>query len=400
MSRTQSRQKRNVLYLGEMSEPARWLPPAALSVVDPILDGSRVGMFIIENPAEQEIRQLEGTARETNGIAYLFKAGGNEFCVFIGSREILCMKQSAEGEEVIPCEHFSSAVADYAAERFTLNLRGKPLTLGERTRIMGILNVTPDSFSDGGSFSSFDKAVAHAERMVEEGADIIDIGGESTRPGAEIISEEEELKRVLPVIEYLAGRIQTPISIDTCKAAVARKALEAGAQILNDVSALRFDPDMVEVAAEFRCPLILMHMLGDPKVMQSDPHYDALIPEIISFLKKRIDVALAGGLDFEQIILDPGMGFGKTVEHNLEILKELAQLKTFGRPLLIGPSRKSTIGNILGTDVGDRLEGTAAAVTVSILNGAHIVRVHDVKEMARVAKMTDAIVRVGLEKTE
>ncbi|RJP24681.1 MAG: dihydropteroate synthase [Candidatus Abyssobacteria bacterium SURF_5] len=293
---------------------------------------------------------------------------------------------------MLHCEDFAGALEQYSSTRFTLRLRSGTLSLSERTLIMGILNVTPDSFSDAGRFYRFDAAVAQAEKMAEDGADIIDIGGESTRPGAESVSEEEEARRVIPVIEYLVKRATVPISIDTCKAGIARRALDAGAQMVNDVTALRFDPQLAEVVAEYRCPVILMHMLGEPKTMQENPRYDAVIPEIISFLQARIDFALQRGIDPEQIIVDPGIGFGKTVEHNLEILRELARLKALGRPILVGPSRKSTIGKILGTGFEDRVEGTAAAVTVSIMGGAHIVRVHDVKQMARVSKMTDAII--------
>jgi dihydropteroate synthase len=392
----QPRHKRHVLYLGDIAEPPRWLPLATHPLINPILENALVGLFTIENPTEEEVRQLERTARESNGIAYVFKAGGTEFCVFIGSREVLCTRQFAgEDEQAIHCDDFADAVERFSSGRFTLSLRGGSFSLGDRTRIMGILNVTPDSFSDGGSFYRFDAAVAQAEKMAEEGADILDIGGESTRPGAEAIPEEEEARRVMPVIEYLVKRIETPISIDTCKAGIARRALDAGAQIVNDVSALRYDPEMVNVVAENGCPLILMHMLGAPKSMQENPQYEALVPEIIAFLKSRIDFASKEGVKPEQIIVDPGIGFGKTVEHNLEILRGLAQFKALGRPLLVGPSRKSTIGKILGAEVEDRVEGTAAAVTVSIINGAHLVRVHDVKQMARVARMTDAIMRVG-----
>jgi dihydropteroate synthase len=236
-----------------------------------------------------------------------------------------------------------------------------------------------------------DAAIAHGEKMAEDGADIIDIGGESTRPGSDAVPLEEEAKRVLPVVKHLSKTLRVPISIDTCKAEIARRALEAGAQLVNDISALCFDEEMIKVVRDSGCPLILMHMLGTPKVMQQDPHYDALMPEIIHFLQERIDFALQAGVRLEQIIVDPGIGFGKTVEHNLAILRWLAQLRALGRPILIGTSRKASIGKVLDSEVWDRMEGTAATVAIAIANGAHIVRVHDVKQMARIAKMADAI---------
>jgi len=265
--------------------------------------------------------------------------------------------------------------------------------LGRRTLIMGVLNVTYDSFSDGGLFVEAEAAVEHAERMVAEGADIIDVGGESSRPGADPVPAEVEMDRVLPVIEKLAKRINVPISIDTYKSSVARCALGMGACMVNDISALRSDPDMAPVVAEARVPVVLMHMKGTPKDMQLDPHYDSLISEIISFLEDRIQAAVDAGISPSQIIVDPGIGFGKTVAHNLEIIRRLREFKCLGKPIMIGTSRKSFIGKVLDLPVGDRLEGTLATVAVAIANGADIVRVHDVKETARAARMTDAIVR-------
>lgn len=260
---------------------------------------------------------------------------------------------------------------------------------------MGILNVTPDSFSDGGLFLNVETAVRHAERMVTEGADIVDIGGESSRPGAEPVSAEFEMDRVLPVIEKLAKTIEVPISIDTYKSSVARQALNMGACMVNDITALQGDPDMASVVAEAGVPVVLMHMRGTPGDMQLDPHYDSLISEISSFLETRIQVAVDAGISPDQIVVDPGIGFGKTVAHNLEIIRQLGQLKSLGKPILIGTSKKSFIGKVLDLPADDRLEGTAATVAVAIANGADVVRVHAVKEMARVVRMTDAIVRSG-----
>lgn len=268
------------------------------------------------------------------------------------------------------------------------------LDFDKKTYIMGILNVTPDSFSDGGVFFNEKKAIEHAFRLVEEGADIIDVGGESTRPGSEPVSVQEEIRRTIPVIEAIASKVKVPVSIDTYKSEVARHALDAGASIVNDISGLRFDPDMPKVVAEYGVPVIIMHIKGRPKDMQQNPVYEALIPEIMDYLRISIRLAEKFGISREMIIIDPGIGFGKTFEHNLQIIKNLKEFTKLGRPIAIGVSRKAFIGKILG-DVppSERLEGTAAAVAISIFNGANIVRVHDVKEIAKVAKVTDSIKR-------
>jgi dihydropteroate synthase len=257
---------------------------------------------------------------------------------------------------------------------------------------MGIVNVTPDSFSDGGSYFSPEQAVAHGLRLAEEGADIIDIGGESTRPGAAPVSAAEETERVLPVIAELAAQVDVPLSIDTTKAEVARKALAAGAEIVNDVSALRFDPGMGDVVAAGRVPVVLMHMRGTPRTMQHDIHYQSLIDDIRSFLEERIEYAVRAGIALDNIIIDPGIGFGKSIEKdNLFILNNLAAFTALGCPVLVGTSRKGFIGKLLGTPVHEREEGTAATVAIAIYNGAHIVRVHDVKSMKMVAAVASAI---------
>ncbi len=260
---------------------------------------------------------------------------------------------------------------------------------------MGILNVTPDSFSDGGLHFNKDYAVDHALRMVDDGADIIDIGGESTRPGSKPVSLEEELRRTIPVIEALSGKIEVPISIDTYKAKVAKKALEAGASMVNDISGLRFDRDMAEHIAEENIPVVIMHIKGTLRDMQKNPVYDNLISEIIGYFEESTRIAKEAGIKEDMIILDPGIGFGKTVKHNLQIIKNLRSFKELNCPILIGTSRKSFIGKILGDKhTEERLFGTASTVAASILNGADIVRVHDVKEMIDVVKLADAIKRV------
>lgn len=263
------------------------------------------------------------------------------------------------------------------------------------TVVMGILNVTPDSFSDGGLYRDAGAALDHALEMVEQGADIIDIGGESTRPGAESVPEKDELARVIPVLSRLRDFSDVAISIDTMKANVAREALAAGAGIVNDVGGLLRDPRMAEVAAEGNAAVIIMHMLGEPRTMQKHPVYDDLMADICGQLIKGAERALEHGLRPVDIALDPGVGFGKTVAQNLEIIKRLREIASLGYAVALGTSRKATIGAVLGTDVDNRLGGTAATVAAGVLAGAQILRVHDVKEMAMVAKMTDAITTGG-----
>lgn len=266
----------------------------------------------------------------------------------------------------------------------------------ERTVVMGILNVTPNSFSDGGQFKSVDDAVRFGLRMAAEGADIIDVGGESTRPGAQPVSVDDEMERVLPVIRKLSDTVEVPISIDTSKPDVAEYALVAGASIINDITACRLHPDLAHVAAGHQAPLVLMHMKGDPQSMQDNPQYDDLVGEIYAFLRQQMLFAMGQGVPEELIILDPGFGFGKTPEQNLELLRRLGEFRSLGRPVMIGTSRKSTLGKVVGApSPADRLEATAASVALSIANGASIVRVHDVRQMVRVARMTDAVVHVG-----
>jgi len=254
--------------------------------------------------------------------------------------------------------------------------------------IMGVVNVTPDSFSDGGRFLAAADALAQGLALVREGAAIVDIGGESTRPGSEPVAADEELRRVLPVVEALADRVGVPISVDTTKAEVARRALGAGAALINDVSALRADPEMVEVVAELGAPVCLMHMLGAPKTMQQDPHYDDVVDDVLQFLEERMAFALARGVAEDQLLVDPGIGFGKTVEHNLTLLRHLDRFVALGRPVVLGTSRKRFLGAILGSEPGERVIGTVATTVVGLLAGAHVFRVHDVKpnfEALRVA---------------
>jgi len=272
------------------------------------------------------------------------------------------------------------------------NCRGKILNLHQRTHVMGILNVTPDSFSDGGEYVNPEAAIKRGIEIEQEGADILDIGAESTRPGAASISANEELNRLLPVIDGLINKIKIPISVDTYKATVADEVLTRGIHLINDISGLRFDPQLKEVIAKHKACVVIMHIKGTPKNMQQNPHYVDVMREILEYLQDSINMAISAGIKRDQIIIDPGIGFGKRLADNFEILKRLNELNQLQLPILIGPSRKSFIGKILNTEPDQRFEGTAAAVALGIHNGAHIVRVHDIKKNARVCRIADLIV--------
>jgi dihydropteroate synthase len=280
--------------------------------------------------------------------------------------------------------------------KFRLRLASRTLVLGERTLVMGVLNMTPDSFSDGGAYFNADTAIARALEMEKSGADLLDIGGESTRPGASTISVDEELRRVIPVLKALQGRIHIPISIDTRKVIVAEAAIAAGAEIINDVSALRFDPALGEIARRHRVPIILMHMRGEPLTMQKQPFARNVFRDVTSGLRAAIARARHARIAKSQIVLDPGIGFGKSYRQNFELLAHLPRLVALGYPLLVGTSRKAFLGAALASATSPapsekRIWATAATVTAAILNGAHIVRVHDVAEMAQVARIADAV---------
>ena len=286
-----------------------------------------------------------------------------------------------------------AALAAFDSAPEPMCIGGRTFRFGERTYVMGVLNVTPDSFSDGGQHLCCDDALRHAEAMLEAGVDIIDIGGESTRPGAAPVSEEEECARVLPVVRLLANHSSAIISIDTYKASVARRCLDFGAHIINDITALGGEGDMASVASQYGAPVVLMHMLGRPADMQANPTYEDVVHEVCEFLRQRVAYAREHGVSVCNTIVDPGIGFGKTPQHNLEIMRRLRELRSLGRPILAGTSRKSTIGRVLGRPAHGRAWGTAATVALAIASGADIVRVHDVAEMAEVARMTDAITR-------
>lgn len=270
-------------------------------------------------------------------------------------------------------------------------LSGRVLPLVDRVHIMGVLNVTPDSFSDGGRYVNPDAAVAHALSMVEQGADVLDIGAESTKPGAVPIDEAEERRRLIPIVRAICRQTTIPVSIDTTKASIAQQALDVGAALINDISALRFDARMGDVVAKSGAGLILMHMQGNPQTMQDAAQYTNVVEEVRDFLKTRLDAAQKAGIHPDRILLDPGIGFGKNCQHNLVLQDRLDAFHTLGRPLVVGVSRKAFIGKILGRPIDERLMGTAGAVAVAVMKGARIVRVHDVGPIRDVVKMIEAI---------
>jgi dihydropteroate synthase len=283
-------------------------------------------------------------------------------------------------------------VSDIENNNFLFKFKGKTLDLSKKTHVMGIMNITPDSFSDGNQYKTVDEYLFRIEEMLDQGADIIDLGAESTRPGSKPVTADEELERLLPVLEQAISRFETIFSVDTTKSLVAKQALERGVSIINDISGLSFEPEIGRHIANHDAGIILMHTPGRPDVMQELAKYDSILPEIISSLTNSISIAESFGINFENIIVDPGIGFGKTVEQNLEILRNLSELLKLRRPILIGTSRKSFIGKLLGNiDVNSRIEGSSATVAASILNGASFVRVHDVNEMKKVVRITDAI---------
>lgn len=272
-----------------------------------------------------------------------------------------------------------------------IRLARRSIPLGGRTLIFGILNVTPDSFYDGGRFADPGRAAERAFRMAEEGAGAVDLGAESTRPGAEPVPAREEIRRILPVLRRLAGKLPVPLSVDTRKAEVAEAALDAGAEIVNDVTGLTYDPGLADTAARHRAALVVSHIRGDPRTMQRGPRYRRLLPEVREFLRRSVARAIASGVDPRAILVDPGIGFGKTPAHNLMLLRDLGRLGSLGRPILVGASRKSFVGKVLDLGPEDRLEGSLAAAAVAVLHGASALRVHDVAASVRAARVAEAI---------
>ena len=301
----------------------------------------------------------------------------------------------ALGNSLLNCSEIAlkikKIVYNYGIDNFEREIKGKIFNFGEKSFVMGILNITEDSFSDGGKYINADKAIERALKMVEDGADILDIGAESTRPGAIPVSEEEELERIVPIVEKLSKLVKVPISIDTYKSEVAKHSLRAGANIINDITGLKGESTMAEVVSDNDAYVIIMHMQGTPQTMQSNPEYQDVVSDICLDLKESFSIAEIAGIKKEKVIIDPGIGFGKSTNHNLEIIKRVGEFKIFGAPILIGASRKSMIGNVLNLPVNERVEGSLAVAAASVMNGASIIRVHDVKETKRTLTMIDSI---------
>ena len=349
----------------------------------------------IANVIKQEMLSIGGDAAVARGSVSCSVAV-SDILIMGTVKQIMALAKKIEKQPFglsLIARDMSEILANISRNEYIWKTSRRKLTLGNKTLIMGILNVTPDSFSDGGLFYSQQKAVEHGLQMVAQGADIIDIGGESTRPGAKSVSAAVELKRVLPVIESLVQQVKVPISIDTKKAQVVREAIAAGAEIVNDISALNGDKKMAKTIKETGAAVVLMHIRGTPQNMQKgNLVYADIMGEIIAYLKKSSEKAVKAGIEKDCLVIDPGIGFGKTPEDNYKIIKNLSELKGLGMPVMVGTSRKSFIGKLTGGEPRQRLEGTAATVAAAIMNGCHIVRVHDVAAMKKVAAITDAIV--------
>ncbi|OPZ88724.1 MAG: Dihydropteroate synthase [Firmicutes bacterium ADurb.Bin419] len=378
--------KEEVRKIGVDAVSIPWLSPKALFITMKLENISSFAANIIK----QEMLGKGGDVAVNRGVA-----NGS-----VQSSDVLLMGTYSQYSRLVYKLEMQSGSLKEIAEEIKRVLTGldigKPeyfecgkhkLPIGEKTYIMGILNVTPDSFSDGGKYNNLESALKRAKQMIENGADIIDVGGESTRPGHHTVDAIEEINRVVPVIEVLAKELNVPVSVDTSKAVVADKALEAGAHIVNDVWGLQKDTEIAEVIAKHNAGVVMMHN-------QESREYKELMGDIIKFLRRSVEIAEKAGIRRENMVVDPGIGFGKNLDHNLEVMRKLKELSSLNLPVLIGTSRKSLIGNILDLPVEDRLEGTSATVTLAIANGADFVRVHDVREIARVVRMTDAMVRV------
>lgn len=350
------------------------------------------------NVLKQEMLSLGGDAAVARGTVACSIDRSDAILIGTGKQLHKLCRKLAQQPFGLPAlaEELEALLANASAQPKSWRIANRELPL-ERPLIMGILNVTPDSFSDGNRFLDPQQAVDRAQEMAEQGADIIDIGGESTRPGAAPVDAGEEVKRVLPVIEEVAGKVSCAISVDTWKSAVARPAMAAGAGIINDISGFRFDPEMAAVAAQSGSGVVLMHTRGTPLTMQTETRYDDLMGEVIQGLGKSVEIAVGAGVERARIVVDPGIGFAKDGHGNLEILRRLRELTGLGFPILVGTSRKGFIGKVLKRDTGDRVFGTAATVALAIANGASILRVHDVAEMRDVADMAHAISYVNFE---
>lgn len=378
--------KRHIANIGADVDGLAWLAPKAVHINILIENVSSYAANIIK----QEMLGKGGDAAVHRGVVSCSIDKSNVLIMGTYNQylKLIYKLKMQSGTLKLIAEEIQKVLEVYNVKKqLPFICRNKKLPVGERTLVMGILNVTPDSFSDGGSYTSVERAVKKAREMCEAGADIIDVGGESTRPGHTPVDPFVEINRVLPVVEKLVSMIDVPISVDTSKAIVAEKVLAAGAHIINDVWGLQKDPAMADVVAKYGAGVILMHNSEQKK-------YNDLMGDIIRYLRESIDIAIKAGIDQRGIVIDPGIGFGKNLEQNLEVMNRLAELRTLNYPILLGTSRKSIIGDILELPVNERLEGTAATVTLGISKGVNIIRVHDVKEMVRVARMTDAMIKL------
>jgi dihydropteroate synthase len=374
---------------------------------DPAQLRARLGAFGAQGePLERFLRDLRALvaaapvevadAGDPRVAEWVAKAGGS--VLRTGSHLLFSVSSTAQAGEWAAnapwagiLRRVAESAAAYSTRAFDVPLPGGRIELGGAPRLMGIVNVTPDSFSDGGAYGSAEEAVARGVAMASEGASILDVGGESTRPGSRPVSPAEELSRVIPVIRGLAGKTDALLSVDTTKACVAREAIAAGARMVNDTSALMDDARMADVVRSAGCAVVLMHRRGTPETMQDAPHYDSLFDELLAELSDRIAVAASAGIERNRILVDPGIGFGKRFGDNLELHRYLDELRVLGRPIVFGPSRKGFLGALTGRPAAERAFGTAAAVTAAVLHGAHVVRVHDVREMREVVQVAEAI---------
>ncbi len=374
--------------------------PGGYDIMSPKFRYFQMNLEQVDNRAaaiiKQEILSLGGEAVISEEVSR-FEMGSSPILLLGTEKIFLKLIQKLDsysfpyGLKEISKE-IQQTIENYKTDSFKITFAdGSSWDTSQKTYLMGILNVTPDSFSDGAQFFSKESALRRAEEMLKEGADIIDIGGESTRPYSMPVAPEEEIRRVIPIIKMIKEKLQAKVSIDTYKEEVAKEAIEVGADMINDISGFTFDQRMASFTAMKKVPVVLMHIKGKPATMQDNPQYDNLMSEIVAFLRNSIKRADEAGVESDKIIIDPGIGFGKKVEHNLEILKNLKTLKSLGHPILMGLSRKSFIGHILQSDTSERLEGGLAAAGIAILNGTSILRVHDVKEFAKAARVADAI---------
>jgi dihydropteroate synthase len=381
---TEDRAKKELKEMGVYPEGVDIMAPKALHVLIRLEDVGVKEALILK----QEMSSLGGEAAVAKGVSDL----SVEKTDVLLMATIKQLKKVARKLTIQP--HNCPAIADeiggtlesYSTSAFSLSTKGRQVRI-DRPLVMGVVNVTPDSFSDGGRFLDPEAAIAQARRLVEEGADILDIGGESSRPGSEALPPKEELERIVPVLEGVVNEVKVPISVDTTKPEVAGKVLDMGVHIINDITGLG-DPDLAGIVAEHGAGIVIMHMQGTPRTMQEDPRYDDVVADIMRFLRERIKLAEEKGIARASIIVDPGIGFGKTAEHNLEIISRLKEFKSIGLPVLVGASRKNFIGKVLDREVEDRLSGGLAMLSMSIQNGATVIRTHDVKESVDAARMT------------